>query len=87
MRKQRIDAAGIQGIRAFAQAHGEHDFARVCDEALHNETWALDRISGALKLRAKRITEHWRSDLLAAIRQTDTTAPASAEPTKNEQTL
>lgn len=44
----------IESLRTFALSHNEIAFAHLCTAALNGEEWAVERITGALKLIAAR---------------------------------
>lgn len=75
----------LQNLRAFAEQHGELNFAHICTLALAGEAWALERLrqpranlAAMLPLPTDRPGD-LDEDRLAVIRSTDIARPQSAE--------
>lgn len=49
-----METAAIESLRTFALANNETAFAHLCTSALNGEAWAVERVTGALKLIATR---------------------------------
>lgn len=71
-----IDTAAIESLCAFAESHGEIQFAHLCTEAMNGEEWAVERMVEARdRLSQFANTRNNEVNRVYVLRTTDTTRP------------
>jgi hypothetical protein len=76
-----LDTTTLENLRAFANEHGMIPFAHLVTQALGQQPWAVERVTGVVRaaISARELSaEAFNAQLLAMMRATDCTAPDGA---------